>query len=66
MIFLETTAGLCNRMRSISSAYTISSKYNEKLFVIWPINDDLGCKFEDLFEKTKIKIFSVMKGLIDK
>ena len=61
MIFLETSAGLCNRMRSIASAYNIAKKNNVKLIVIWPINKDCKCGFYDLFKKTDMFVFSVNK-----
>lgn len=49
MLTIVPEGGLCNRMRSIASAYALARKTNRKLRVIWLINNELGAAYEDLF-----------------
>ncbi|MFI4910393.1 MAG: hypothetical protein ACIAQZ_01860 [Sedimentisphaeraceae bacterium JB056] len=49
MIVLYTKGGLCNRMRAIDSALAVSRKTDHKLLIIWPLDSDLNCRFEELF-----------------
>jgi len=51
MIFLESSYGLANRMRSIASGVGLSLLQggDQKLNVIWPKNKALNCAFEELF-----------------
>ncbi|MBE5881083.1 MAG: hypothetical protein E7289_02045 [Lachnospiraceae bacterium] len=58
MLIIQPIGGLCNRMRAINSALVLARKQNQKLKVIWNINAELGCPFEELFEKTDA--FTVM------
>lgn len=51
MIYFEPQAGLCNRMRSIESAYQIALELNTKLCIIWLCNADCKAKFSELYEK---------------
>ncbi|MCR5654778.1 MAG: hypothetical protein K6G07_03980 [Lachnospiraceae bacterium] len=53
MLILQPIGGLCNRMRSINSAKELAKKRNETLTVIWFVNPELGCRFEDIFAPTK-------------
>lgn len=52
MLIIQPIGGLCNRMRAINSALVLAKKQNKKLKVIWFVNAELGCPFEELFEKT--------------
>ncbi|MBQ8527168.1 MAG: hypothetical protein IJ429_01725 [Lachnospiraceae bacterium] len=52
MLIIQPIGGLCNRMRAINSALVLAKKQNKKLKVIWNINAELGCPFEELFETT--------------
>lgn len=58
MLIIQPIGGLCNRMRAINSARILAEKRGEKLKVLWNVNSELGCPFEELFEKTDA--FSVM------
>lgn len=49
MIILKPRAGLCNRMRAISSAYELSKKYNTRLIILWNRDSGLNCRFDKLF-----------------
>lgn len=50
MIYFLAQAGLCNRMRGISSAYYFAKKANDQpLTVIWPDNHECNCPFEKIF-----------------
>ncbi len=52
MLIIQPIGGLCNRMRAINSALVLAKKQNKQLKVIWNVNAELGCPFEELFEKT--------------
>ncbi len=58
MLIIQPIGGLCNRMRAINSALVLAKKQGKKLKVIWNVNAELGCPFEELFESTDA--FSVM------
>ena len=58
MLIIQPIGGLCNRMRAINSAMVLAKKQNKKLKVIWNVNAELGCPFEELFEPTDA--FTVM------
>lgn len=49
MIYLKPRAGLCNRMRAISSVYYMARKYNTKLVIFWNMDNGLNCRFDKLF-----------------
>ncbi len=51
MITLQPIGGLCNRMRAIRSAMELARIRGEKLTVYWKVAPELGCPFEQLFEK---------------
>lgn len=53
MVIIQPIGGLCNRIRAINSAWMLSKERGVKLTVIWNINHELGCPFEELFEPTK-------------
>ncbi|MGD1949407.1 MAG: hypothetical protein ACFB14_07150 [Leptolyngbyaceae cyanobacterium] len=50
MITLVPTSGLCNRMRAIASAVSLSKHLGRELEVIWIPDSALGCSFNQLFE----------------
>ena len=49
MLIIQPIGGLCNRMRSINSAYKLAKLRKERLIVIWFHNEELGCSFESIF-----------------
>ncbi|MBG6062957.1 hypothetical protein IWX83_002764 [Flavobacterium sp. CG_9.1] len=53
MVVLEPLGGLANRMRVIASGLWLSNESNKKTGIIWALNSDLNCKFEDLFDPIK-------------
>lgn len=73
MIILETSAGLCNRMRAVMSAINLASEYNTNVQVIWPLNKGLNCRFDEIFEpifvwgeKVEFKYTAVYFGYLAK
>ncbi len=48
-IYIKPIGGLCNRMRAIDSAISLSKKTNSDLHIIWDMNSELNCRFEDLW-----------------
>jgi len=50
MIYLLPVYGLCNRMRALDSAIHLAKRTNHQLKVYWVENEQLGCRFSDLFE----------------
>jgi hypothetical protein len=50
MLIIQPIGGLCNRIRAINSAWMLAKERNDTLTVIWNINHELGCPFEELFE----------------
>ncbi|MBR3456281.1 MAG: hypothetical protein IKH26_13285 [Bacteroidaceae bacterium] len=50
ILFVIPRAGLCNRMRVISSAAFLANRYNMRMVVLWVRNKELNAKFSDLFE----------------
>lgn len=53
-IILSPTGGLANRMRSIISATVLSRKLNRECKVVWALNNELNCRYDDLFETTSV------------
>lgn len=53
MLIIQPIGGLCNRMRAINSARVLAKKRGEKLTVIWFVNPELGCPFEQIFQPTE-------------
>ena len=53
MIIIQPIGGLCNRMRAIGSAMILAEKRGEKVTVFWKVAPELGCPFEELFEKAR-------------
>jgi hypothetical protein len=50
VIYIKPIGGLCNRLRVIDSAIALAKKQGSYLHVIWQLNADLNCRFEDLFD----------------
>ncbi|WP_146138142.1 hypothetical protein [Chamaesiphon polymorphus] len=50
VICIKPIGGLCNRLRAIDSAIAVAKENHSSVHVIWPMNDLLNCRFEDLFE----------------
>lgn len=50
MLIIQPIGGLCNRIRAINSAWMLAKERKDSLTVIWNVNHELGCPFEELFE----------------
>lgn len=48
--YLEPMCGLCNRLRVIDGAVTLAEELGSQLVVLWYADQDLNCRFEDLYE----------------
>jgi len=53
IIILEPLGGLANRMRVIASGLWLAGILNKEVKLIWSLNTDLNCRFEELFEPIK-------------
>lgn len=52
MIYFETWAGLCNRLRGMAAAYAFAKELEEPLTIIWESDVNCNCRFESLFNIT--------------
>jgi hypothetical protein len=50
VICVKPIGGLCNRLRTIDAAIALATANDSYLQVIWQLNADLNCRFEDLFD----------------
>ncbi len=50
MLIIQPIGGLCNRMRSINSAYKLAAMRGDRLTIIWFCNQELGCSFDSIFQ----------------
>lgn len=50
VICIKPIGGLCNRLRVIDSAIALAKENHSSVHVIWQMNADLNCRFEDLFD----------------
>jgi hypothetical protein len=50
LLIVETTCGLCNRLRAIDSAVAFAEQRGDRLHIIWFADPDLNCRYSDLFE----------------
>ncbi len=50
MLILEPQIGLCNRMRALEAAQSLSAATGQRVVVVWLITPSLGASFSDLFE----------------
>lgn len=55
-IKLKPQAGLCNRMRTISSAIYIASKLSARIDIFWTKDSGCNVKFNELFEPINLNI----------
>jgi hypothetical protein len=47
---IKPIGGLCNRMRVIDSAIALARKTNSNVHIMWQMNADLNCRFEELWD----------------
>jgi len=50
MILVEPLGGLCNRMRTLDAALSLSQELGRELHVAWPLRSNMNCQFDALFE----------------
>ena len=50
-IVLNCSAGLGNRMLALGSAVALGQAIDKRVYLYWPVNGHLGCRFDHLFEK---------------
>ena len=50
-IYIHPLGGLSNRILAINSAYFLAKELDRELVIIWEKNSELGCWYEDVFEK---------------
>ena len=55
MIYIEPIGGLCNRMRSVLSAYKYAVDNSMDMTVLWWCHDECNCRFEDIFDLSAMK-----------
>jgi len=48
-LFATCTSGLCNRLLLLAGSMRIAAETRRSLAVYWPVNEALGCSFEELF-----------------
>lgn len=60
-LIINPIGGLANRMRAIASGINLSIDNNINIkSIIWPVNSDLYCPFDELFEPLKnIKLLNI-------
>lgn len=49
-VIARVRGGLCNRIKCLISAQRIAQRYSKTLLLSWPVDEDCGCGFSDLFE----------------
>ncbi len=49
-LYIEVRAGLCNRMRALDSAIFLARDIGKPLHLVWTVDYEMGCGFEELFE----------------
>lgn len=59
MIYIKPTGGLCNRMRTIDSLFSLCKIYKIDLTVLWTQDKFLNCPFNEVFETPKFKEFNL-------
>lgn len=62
-IIVIPLAGLGNRMRMLSSCIQIAKRDNRTVWIVWPIDSDLGCDIYDIFKSVGVE-YSVPPKLI--
>ena len=48
-LFCTCTSGLCNRLLMLAGCMRIAEETKRSLALYWPVNEALGCTFNDLF-----------------
>ncbi len=59
MIYLRPVGGLCNRMRTVDSFFSICKELKKDLTIIWTLDETLNCSFFELFETPVISGFNL-------
>lgn len=49
MLTVEPMFGLSNRMQAVNSAISLAQRLRRPLTIIWNLNPELNCRFDDLF-----------------
>lgn len=49
LLYLEPMCGLCNRLRVIDGAASLAAVLGARVEVLWFVNHDVACRFEDLY-----------------
>jgi len=49
MLTVEPLFGLCNRMQALDSVLSLADELDRPVTLIWNVNRELHCRFEDLF-----------------
>lgn len=49
MLTVEPLFGLCNRMQALDSVLSLARAINRPVTLVWNLNPELNCRFEDLF-----------------
>ena len=58
-IVFYCSAGLGNRMLALGAAIALGQAINKRVYLYWPVNGFLECRFGDLFENpTRFKVLS--------
>lgn len=50
LLIATSTSGLCNRLLTLAGAMRVAEAARRRLVLYWPVDGNLGCRFEDLFE----------------
>lgn len=50
MLTVEPMFGLSNRMQAVDSAISLAQRLRRPLTIIWNLNPELNCRFDDLFQ----------------
>ena len=59
MIYLKPLGGLCNRLRTIDSLYSLCKTHNIDLTILWITDKSLNAPFEKLFQQPSFKEFKL-------
>ena len=51
-LFATCSSGLCNRLLVLAGSMRIAQRTGRTLALYWPVNCDLGCRFDELFTNT--------------
>jgi hypothetical protein len=51
-LFVTCSSGLCNRLLMLAGCLRIARRTSRTLALYWPVNQDLGIPFNDLFENS--------------